>query len=159
MAVLEKGMFISMIALACDHGGLKYKQSIMEYLRSKGLEFKDFGTYNEDSCDYPVFAVSASKSIVSGECDRGIFICGTGIGISIAANKVPGIRAAVCTDTYMAEKCRAHNDANVLALGARVLDISSAIEIVSTFLSTDFSGDERHARRVDMLNVFGFSAF
>ncbi|MCL2222234.1 MAG: ribose 5-phosphate isomerase B [Oscillospiraceae bacterium] len=140
-----------MIALASDHGGLELKRSIMEHLQSKGLEFKDFGTYNEDSCDYPVFAVSAAKSIVSGECGRGIFICGTGIGISIAANKVPGIRAAVCTDTYMAEKCRAHNDANVLALGARVLDTSRALKIVSIFLSTDFSGKERHSRRVEML--------
>lgn len=140
-----------MIALTSDHGGLELKQSVMEHLKSEGLEFKDFGTYTTDSCDYPVLAVSAAKAIVSGECDRGIFICGTGIGISIAANKVPGIRAAVCTTAYMAEMCRAHNDANVLALGGRVVDAPLALEIVSTFLHTNFSGDERHSRRVDML--------
>jgi len=148
-----------MIALASDHGGLKLKRSIMEYLQSKGLEFKDFGTYNEDSCDYPVFAVSAAKSIMCGECDRGVFICGTGIGISIAANKVPGIRAAVCTSTYMAEMCRAHNDANVLALGARVVDEKMALEIVSTFLQTKFSGDDRHSRRVEMLKYLDSQLF
>jgi len=140
-----------MIALASDHGGFELKRSVMGYLESNGLSFKDFGTYSEDSCDYPVFAASASKAIISGECDRGIFVCGTGIGISIAANKVPGIRAAVCTDIYMAEMCRAHNDANVLALGARVVDEKLALEIVSTFLYTEFSGGERHSRRVEML--------
>jgi len=145
-----------MIALASDHGGLELKKTVMEHLKTEGLEFNDFGTYTEDSCDYPVFAVSAAKAIVGGEFDRGIFVCGTGIGISIAANKIPGIRAAVCTNTYMAEMCRAHNDANVLALGARVIDAPLAIEIVSTFLHTEFSGNERHSRRVEMLKYLDF---
>ncbi|MCL2220700.1 MAG: ribose 5-phosphate isomerase B [Oscillospiraceae bacterium] len=148
-----------MIALACDHGGFMLKQDIIKHLDAVGLEFKDFGTYTEDSCDYPVFAVLASKAIVSGECERGIFICGTGIGVSLAANKVPGIRAAVCTNTYMAEKTRAHNDANVLALGARVVDTPLALDIVKTFLNTEFSGDERHARRVDMLKYLDSQLF
>jgi ribose 5-phosphate isomerase B len=148
-----------MIALACDHGGFKLKHAIMKQLEAAELEFKDFGTYSEDSCDYPVFTVLASKAIVGGECERGIFICGTGIGVSLAANKVPGIRAAVCTNTYMAEKTRAHNDANVLTLGARVIDTPLALDIVNTFLNTEFSGDERHARRVDMLKYLDSQLF
>ena len=141
-----------MIALACDHGGFELMKNVKEYLDSAGYEYKDFGTFSTESCDYPVFAALAASAIANGICDRGIFICSTGIGISIAGNKAPGIRAAVCTNTYMAEMTRSHNDANVLALGALVTDTESAIDIVVVFLSTDFSGLEKHRRRVAMLN-------
>ncbi len=135
------------IALACDHGGFRLKEVIKKYLESKGIEFIDYGTFNEDSVDYPDFALKAAKGIVNGEADRGIFICGTGIGISIAANKVPGIRAALCYNLFAAEMSRRHNDANVLALGGRVIGDELAKAIVDTWLKTPFEGG-RHERRI-----------
>ena len=140
-----------MIALACDHGGFELMREIMPYLDAAGFAYMDFGTFSAESCDYPEIAVRAARAISSGECDRGIFICGTGIGMSMAANKIPGIRAALCTNCFMAEMTRRHNDANVLVLGGRVTDSVLALEIAGIFLNTDFDGG-RHARRVDMLN-------
>ena len=142
-----------MIALACDHGGFELMKEVKSYLDSAGYEYKGFGTFTPESCDYPEIAVPAVKSIVSGICDKGILICGTGIGMSIAANKVPGIRAALCTNSYMAEMTRSHNDANVLVLGGRVTDTISAIEIVKNFLGSSFSDKKKHRRRVAMLSA------
>jgi len=141
-----------MIALACDHGGYGLMQKIKEFLELHELAYKDFGTFSTESCDYPEFAARAARAISSGECDKGIFICSTGIGISIAANKTPGIRAALCTDTYMAEMTKRHNDANVLALGAHVTAEVTALRIAEVFLNTEFEGG-RHSRRVNMLNA------
>ena len=140
-----------MIALGCDHGGFALMQEVKAHLEERGLEYRDFGTYDESSCDYPVYAKKAAGAVASGECKRGILICGTGIGISITANKVPGIRAALCGDCFSAEMTRQHNDANMLALGARVTGPGLALKIVDTFLDTPFSGEERHARRVRMI--------
>lgn len=140
-----------MIAVGCDHGGYGLKQEIFKYLDEHGLAYKDFGTYSEDSCDYPDYARAVAESILNGECERGILICGTGIGISIAANRYPGIRAANCTDCFMAEATRQHNDANILALGARVVGVGSALKIVDTFLNTEFSNDKRHIRRIEKI--------
>ena len=127
-------------------------QEVKTYLTGNGYEFKDFGTYSTEACDYPVYGKLVANAIASGECDKGILVCGTGIGISIAANKVPGIRAAVCTDCFTAEATRLHNDANVLALGGRVVGKGLALKIVETFLTTPFSNAERHIRRVNMLD-------
>lgn len=140
-----------MIALGSDHGGYGLKQEIIKYLEEQKLEYKDYGSYDEKSCDYPVYAKKVANAIVEGECDRGILICGTGIGISITANKVKGIRAAVCHDTFSAEATRLHNDANILAMGARVVGPGLAIKIVDTFLHTEFSNDERHIRRIEQI--------
>ena len=137
-----------MIAIGCDHGGFELKQEIMKHLEENNVEYKDFGTYTTDSCDYPVYAKKVANAIISGECEKGILICGTGIGISIAANKVKGIRAALCTDCFMAEATRLHNDANILALGGRVVGPGLAVKIVDTFLNTEFSDEERHKRRI-----------
>ena len=139
-----------MIALGCDHGGYALMQSVKKHLDELGLEYKDFGTYSTDSCDYPVYAKAAAGAVASGECERGILICGTGIGISIAANKVKGIRAALCSDCFSTEMTRRHNNANMLAMGARVLGEGLALQIVDIFLNTPFDGG-RHARRVDMI--------
>ena len=140
-----------MIAIGCDHGGYALKQEVMKHLAERGLEYKDFGTYSEDSCDYPVYGKAVAHAVADGDCDRGILICGTGIGISITANKVPGIRAALCGDCFSAEATRLHNDANILAMGARVVGAGLALKIVDTFLGTPFSGDERHVRRINMI--------
>lgn len=140
-----------MIALACDHGGFDLMSKVKKFLSSKKLAFEDFGTFSMESCDYPVLAKRAAASILSGKCSKGIFICTTGIGMSIVANKIPGIRAALCTNVYMAAMTRSHNDANVLCLGAKVTDTDLSIEIVDVFLSTDFCGEQKHVRRVDML--------
>ncbi len=137
-----------MIALASDHGGFALKQAVKAHLEKRGLAYKDFGTYTEESCDYPEFGRAAALAVASGECERGIVICGTGIGISIAANKVPGIRCALCTDCFCAEATRQHNDANMLAMGGRVVGEGLALKIVDTFLDTPFSQDERHKRRI-----------
>lgn len=136
-----------MIAIGSDHGGFALKQDIMKHLEARGLSYRDFGTYTEASCDYPDYAEAVAKAVAAGECDRGILICGTGIGISIAANKVHGIRCALCGDCYSAEMSRRHNDANVLAMGGRVLGTGLAEKITDTFLDTAFDGG-RHARRV-----------
>ncbi len=140
-----------MIAIGSDHGGFELKKEIMAHLDARGLEYKDFGTYSDASCDYPVYGKAVAKAVASGECERGIIICGTGIGISIAANKVHGIRAALCGDCFSAEATRQHNDANVLALGARVIGPGLALKIVDTFLDTPFSNSERHIRRIEMI--------
>lgn len=140
-----------MIALGCDHGGYPLMNEVIKYLEGAGIEYKNFGTYSEESCDYPVFAKKAANAVVSGECEKGILICGTGIGISITANKFKGIRAALCHDCFSAKATRQHNDANVLAMGARVVGPGLAIEIVKDFLETPFSNDERHIRRINMI--------
>ena len=140
-----------MIAIGCDHGGFALKQAIMKHLEARGLAFFDCGTYSSDSCDYPVYAQAVAKAVAAGECDRGILICGTGIGVSITANKVPGIRCALCGDCFSAKATREHNDANVLALGARVTGEGLALMIVDTFLDTAFSNDQRHVRRISMI--------
>ena len=140
-----------MIAIGSDHGGYQLKNQIVEILKNKGYEVKDFGTYSSASVDYSDLALVVAESIKSGECQKGIVICGTGIGISIAANKVPGIRAALCTDSCMARLSREHNDANILALGARIIGIELAVDITDTWLTTDFSGG-RHKRRIDKIS-------
>lgn len=136
-----------MIALGADHGGFKFKESIKKHLDDMGVAYKDFGTNSEESVDYPIYAKKVADSIVSGECEKGILCCGTGIGISIAANKVKGIRAAVCTTEFTAEMCRRHNDANILSLGGRVISQEKAIQLVDIFLNTPFEGG-RHEKRV-----------
>lgn len=141
-----------MIALGSDHGGYELKQEIKKYLDETGIQYKDFGCDSTEPCDYPEYAKAVAQSVSEGECEKGILICGTGIGISIAANKVKGIRAAVCTDCFMAEATRLHNDANILALGGRVVGAGLAIKITDTFLNTEFSGDERHKRRISQIN-------
>ena len=135
------------IAIGSDHGGFALKQEIMKHLEAAGYAYKDYGTYTADSCDYPVYGEAVARAVAGGEAERGILICGTGIGISISANKVKGIRAALCGDCYSAEMTRRHNDANILALGARVLGPGLALKIVDTFLATEFEGG-RHARRI-----------
>jgi len=137
-----------MIAIGSDHGGYALKQEIMAHLDKRGLAYKDFGSYSEKSCDYPEYGKAVAHAVADGEYECGILICGTGIGISIAANKVPGIRAALCTDCFMAEATRLHNDANILALGGRVVGAGLALKIVDTFLDTPFSNEERHIRRI-----------
>ena len=139
-----------MIAIGSDHGGFELKKYIMQHLDEQGIAYKDYGTYSEESCDYPIYGEAVAKAVVSGEAEKGIIICGTGIGISIAANKVKGIRAALCGDCYSAEFTRRHNDANILAMGARVTGSGLAAKIVDTFLSTEFEGG-RHARIVDLI--------
>ena len=140
-----------MIALGCDHGGYELKQEIIKHLQERKIEFKDYGCDSLESVDYPVYAKKVANVVASGECEKGILICGTGIGISIAANKVKGIRAALCTDCFMAEATRLHNDANILALGGRVVGPGLALKIVDTFLDTEFSNGERHIRRIGMI--------
>ena len=140
-----------MIAIGCDHGGFALKQEVMPHLDGLGLAYKDFGTYSEESCDYPIYGEAVGKAVASGECERGIIICGTGIGISMAANKVKGVRAALCGDCFSAEMTRKHNDANVLALRPRVVGPGLALKIVDTFLENEFEGG-RHARRVALLS-------
>jgi ribose 5-phosphate isomerase B len=140
-----------MIGLGCDHGGLELKNEVIKYLESQGIEYKDFGTKTSDSVDYPTYAKLVANAVASGECDKGILICGTGIGISIAANKVKGIRCALCHDVFSAKATREHNDSNILAMGGRVIGPGPAIEVVKAWLGTDFSGDERHIRRINMI--------
>lgn len=141
-----------MIALGCDHGGYLLMLEVKKHLEKKGFEYKDFGCYSEESVDYPEYAKKVAKAVASGECETGILICGTGIGISIAANKVKGIRAALCHDCFSAAATREHNNANVLAMGARVIGSGLALKIVDTFLDTPFSNEERHIRRISMLD-------
>ena len=140
-----------MIAIGCDHGGLRLKEVILSYFKEKNIEYKDCGCYTADSCDYPVFGKAAAKAVADGECEKGIVICTTGIGISISANKVKGVRCALCSETLSAKMTRLHNDANVLAIGAGVVGENLALEIVDTFLNTEFSGEERHQRRIDLI--------
>lgn len=140
-----------MIALASDHGGYELKQIVKKHLEERGLEYRDYGCYSTESCDYPEFAHKAAYAVADGECDKGILICGTGIGIGIAANKVPGIRCATCHDCFSARATREHNDANMIAMGARVIGPGLALMIVDIFLDTPFSNDERHVRRISQI--------
>ena len=140
-----------MIALGCDHGGYDLMQEVKAHLEERGIEYKDYGTYTKESCDYPVYGKKVANAIVSGECEKGILICGTGIGISIAANKVKGIRAAVVSDCCSAQATREHNDANIIAFGGRVVGAGLALKIVDTFLDTPFSNGERHIKRISMI--------
>lgn len=137
-----------MIAIGSDHGGYDLRQVIMKHLEERGIEYKDFGCPDKSSCDYPEYGRKVAKAVASGECEKGIVICTTGIGISITANKEPGIRCALCGDVLSAELTRLHNDANVLAMGAGIIGPNLAVKITDTFLDTDFSGEERHARRI-----------
>ena len=140
-----------MIALGSDHGGYELKCQVMEHLKERGIACKDYGCFGTDSCDYPDFGKAAARAVAEGECDRGIVVCTTGIGISIAANKVKGVRCAFCTDSYLAKMTRLHNDANMLALGGGIVGPNLAVSIVETFLNTPFSEEEKHKRRVAML--------
>ena len=139
------------IAIGCDHAGFAIKGAVIEHIKSKGYECVDVGTYSTDSCHYPVYASAVCEKILSGECDKGILICGTGIGMSIAANKHNGIRAACCSDTFSARMTRIHNNANVLCMGARVIGVCLAEDIVDSFLAADFESGGRHEARVNMI--------
>lgn len=139
-----------MIALGADHGGLNLKEAVKKYLDEKGIAYKDYGTYTEDSVDYAPFAFKVATAVVNGEAEKGILCCGTGIGISMAANKVKGIRAAVCTNAFCTEMTRRHNDANILCMGGRVIDEKTAVELAEIFLNTPFEGG-RHARRIGQI--------
>lgn len=137
-----------MIAIASDHGGFDLKERIKKYLEENGLEYKDFGCSDKKSCDYPDFVKPAARAVAGGECDRGIVVCTTGIGVSICANRIPGVRCALCADPVSAKLTRLHNDANMLSIGAGVTGEFLALDIVEKFLNTPFSEDERHKRRI-----------
>ena len=139
------------IAIGCDHGALELKNRLLAHLKEKGFEIEDFGTYTADSCDYPDFAAAAAKAVAGGECDKGIVLCTTGIGVSITANKVKGIRCALLSDTLSARLTREHNDTNMMALGAAVVEEALALEIADIWLSTELSGEARHQRRIDKI--------
>ena len=139
-----------MIVIASDHGGYALKQELMAHLKEKGVEFEDIGTYSEASCNYPEYAERAARGVAEGKYEKGILVCGTGIGMSLAANKIPGIRCALLSDLMSARLCRQHNDSNMMAMGAGVVGTKLALEIVDTWLATDFEGG-RHQRRVDKL--------
>ncbi len=140
------------VGLASDHGGFLLKEDIKQYLENKKIQYVDLGAYSEESVDYPEFAEKAAKAVVSGQCNQAIIFCGTGIGISISANKVPGIRCAVVSDVFSAKMSKAHNNANMLALGGRVVGKGLAFEIVEAWLNTEFSGECRHEKRVNKIN-------
>ncbi len=140
-----------MIAIGSDHGGYDLKVQVIEHLKERGLDVKDFGCYDKSSCDYPEFGRAVAQAVAAGECEKGIVVCTTGIGISIAANKVQGVRCALCTDAYLAKMTRLHNDANVLALGGGFTGKNLAMEIVDTFLDTEFSQGENHIRRISKI--------
>ena len=140
-----------MIALGSDHGGYDLKQVVKGYLEEKGIEYKDFGCMDKNSCDYPIFGRAAAEAVASGECEKGIVVCTTGIGISMVANKVPGVRCALCQDSFSAKMTRLHNDANMLALGGGIVGPNLALDIVETFLSTEFSQEEKHVRRIALI--------
>lgn len=139
------------ISIACDHGALALKNIVKDHLQQKGYEVVDFGTYTADSCDYPDYAAAAARAVASGECEKGIVLCTTGIGVSISANKIPGIRCALLSDPWSARMTRLHNDTNMMAMGAGVVGQNLALEIVDTWLETEFSGEQRHQRRIDKL--------
>ena len=139
------------IGIANDHSAVDMKNEIVEYLESLGHEVVNYGTDSSESCDYPVYGAKVGNAVASGEVDAGVLICGTGIGISITAKKIKGIRAALCSDTFSAHPTTEHNDANILAMGARVVGEGLALDIVDTFLETEFSNDERHIRRINMI--------
>ena len=139
------------ISIGCDHGAIDLKNKVVSHLEAKGFEVKDFGTYTNASCDYPEFAAAAARAVAAGECDKGIVLCTTGIGVSISANKIDGIRCALLSDVWSAKMTRLHNDTNMMALGAGVVGENLALEIVDIWVGTEFSGDERHQRRIDKL--------
>ncbi|MDO5401713.1 MAG: ribose 5-phosphate isomerase B [Eubacteriales bacterium] len=139
------------IAIGCDHGALALKNKLAAHLEGQGYEVRDFGTYTPDSCDYPDFAAAAAQAVASGECDRGIVLCTTGIGVSITANKVRGIRCALLSDVLSAKMTRLHNDTNMMAMGAGIIGENLALEIADTWLTTEFSGAQRHQRRIDKM--------
>lgn len=141
-----------MIALGSDHGGYDLKQVVIGYLEEKGITYKDFGCMDKNSCDYPVFGRAAAEAVASGECEKGIVICTTGIGISMVANKVPGVRCALCQDSYSAKMTRLHNDANMLAMGGGIVGPNLALDIVENFLNTEFSAEEKHIRRIQLID-------
>lgn len=138
-----------MIALACDHGAFDLKQAIMAHLTARGLTYRDFGCFDKSSCDYPDFAAPAARAVASGECEKGIVVCTTGIGVSITANKVKGVRCALLSDLMSARLTREHNDTNMMAIGAGVTGEKLALELVDIWLDTPFSGEPRHQRRID----------
>lgn len=140
-----------MIAVGCDHAGYELKNELIRHLKDRGFEVEDLGTYSTDSCDYPDYAKKVCEEVVSGRAEKGLLVCGTGIGMSMAANKVRGIRAAVLTDEFSAQATREHNDANVLCLGARVLDTERAVKLLDIFLDTPFSEGANHIRRISKL--------
>ena len=140
-----------MIAVGSDHAGYELKNQLMEHLKNRGYEVKDYGTYSEASCDYPDYAKQVANAVAVGEAEKGLLVCGTGIGMSIAANKVKGIRAAVSSDEFSAEATRSHNDANILCLGARVVDYAKAERLLDIFLDTPFSAEEKHIRRISKI--------
>ena len=140
-----------MLALGCDHGGYPLMKEVIDYLEKNNIEYKNFGTFSEESVDYPAYGKAVANAVAGGECEKGILICGTGIGISITANKVKGIRCALCGDVFSAKATREHNNANILAMGARVTGAGLALEIVKAFLETPFSNDERHIRRIEQI--------
>ncbi len=142
-----------MIAIGCDHAAVTLKETIKKHLMEQGFEVEDFGCFTSESVDYSDYALKVAEAVALGKCDKGILICGTGIGMSIAANKVKGIRCAHCSDTFSAKATRMHNDANVLALGERVLGTGLALEIVDCFMNTPFSGEERHVRRINKISA------
>ena len=139
-----------MIAVGCDHGGLNLKNAIVKYLEDNNIEYKDFGTYTDESVDYPVYGYKVAKEIAEGRAEKGVLCCGTGIGISMAANKVKGIRAAVCTNEFMAEFTRKHNDSHIICMGGRVIDEKTAVRLTDIFLHTEFEGG-RHQNRINMI--------
>ena len=141
-----------MIAIGSDHGGFDLKQTVIGYLKEKGIAYKDFGCYDKSSCDYPVFGRAVAEAVASGEYEKGIVICTTGIGISMVANKVKGARCALCQDSFCAKMTRLHNNANILAMGGSIIGPGLAVEITETFLNTPFSGEEKHCRRVGMID-------
>lgn len=141
-----------MIAIGCDHGAFELKEQMIEHFKKRGIELKDVGCYDKTSCDYPVYAKKVTDLVASKECELGILLCGTGIGMSMAANKVEGIRAALCSDCFSAQATREHNNANVLCMGARVIGPELAFRIADTFVDTEFSNDERHIKRISMFS-------
>lgn len=141
-----------MIAIGSDHGGYDLKMSVIKHLEELGLEYKDFGCYDKNSCDYPIFGKAAAEAVANGEAEKGIVICTTGIGISIVANKVKGVRCALCSEPVSAKMTRLHNNANVLAMGAALIGPMMANDIVDVFLNTEFSGEEKHCRRINEIS-------
>ena len=146
-----------MLAIGSDHAAFTFKEEVKEYLKGRGIEFKDYGCFSTERVDYPVFGAAVGRAVAEGECEKGLLFCGTGVGISISANKIPGIRAVVCSEPYSAKLSRLHNDTNILALGARVVGIELAKMIIDVWLETSFEGG-RHQDRVDMINTIGKSA-
>ena len=142
-----------MIAIGSDHGGFELKEIIKKHLEKRNIEYKDFGAYSEESVDYPAFGIAVGEAVAKGECEKGILVCGTGIGISMAANKVKGVRAACCSDTFSARFTRMHNDANVICMGGRVVGPGLALDIVDLFLDTEFEGG-RHQKRIDLISEY-----